>query len=368
MPKRDRSDPKRPDALSIVGGRPHLLKAESVHRSLHAVGCSHVGLRAAVGRLSDYPTDSDFAVPLLPDRLTATRQELLIRPLREVFMRLRPRAVLLYGDLPVTAAAYKAVAPVGLPVVHVEAGYRSGDLSDPEERTRIALDHGADAHLAYTDAMRDTLLGEGVPRNSITEVPDPARLALLRRLESPPTGLAAPARGLVTFHRAETLTDERRLAALVAALERLAVAWPLTVILYAEARHRLLRAGLLDRLCGAPGISTTPTLSLPRYAKALLGASFVVTDSSGVQDDCVTLGRPCFVVRRASPRPIARPLYLVQPESLDPARVDATLRECGRFHDTTLVDPDADLVLGRGVATALATARRRSDGSRQHAA
>jgi UDP-N-acetylglucosamine 2-epimerase len=348
------------DALSIVGGRPHLLKAESVDRGLRTVGHSHIALRAAIGRLSDYPADGDFNVPLLPGRLTVSDQRALVKPLRDVLIRTRPRVVLLYGDLAVTAAAYAAVASLGLPAVHVEAGYRSGDLSDPEERTRIELDHGVDAHLVYTTAMRDRLLAEDIPNESITLVPDPAQMALLRRLESDPSQGGEPARGLVTFHRTETLNDKHRLTALVAALERVAAAWPLTVVLYAEARYRLLRAGLLDRVCNTTGITTTSTMPLRSYAGLLRDASFVITDSSGVQDDCATLGRVCFVVRRASPRPIAAPLYLVEPASLDPARIEAAQSGGGPRTEQMAADSDADGLLGRGTAEALAIARRRA--------
>jgi UDP-N-acetylglucosamine 2-epimerase (non-hydrolysing) len=350
----------RPPALSIIGGRPHLVKAESVHGGLRAVGHRHVGLRTSIGHLSDYPRDADFDLPLLPLSVSANSTESLVRPLRETLMRMRPDAVLLYGDLPTTAAAYEAASSLGIPIVHVEAGYRSGDLSDLEEHTRIAVDRGADAHLVYSDAMTHVLLDEGIPRDAIVRVPDPARLALNQRLRSLGGDDTAQWRGLVTFHRSETLGSKRLLTSLVAALERIGATWPLTVVLYATTRSSLMRAELLGRLSRIPGVSTTSTLPIAAYAHELRSARFVITDSSGVQDDCVTVGRTCLVVRRASPRPVKSPVHLVNPHELDAAHVESTVASDGALNGDTLTSIDAPLLLGKGAAEAIAIAKRRS--------
>lgn len=346
--------------MSIVGGRPHLLKAESVHGGLRAMAHGHVGLRVSIGHLSDYPTDADFDLPLLPLRVSASSAESLVGPLRETLMRMRPGAVLLYGDLPATAAAYEAATSLGIPIVHVEAGYRSGDSSDLEEHTRITVDRGADAHLVYSDAMTRVLLDEGVSREAIVRVPDPARLALRRRLRSLGVNETAQWRGLVTFHRTETLGNEQVLTSLVAALERIGATWPLTVVLYAATRFSLMRAGLLERLTRIPGVSTTSTLPIAAYARELCSARFVVTDSSGVQDDCVTVGRTCLVVRRASPRPIRSPLHLVDAHELGAARVESAIAADGPLQGGSLASAGTSLLLGQGAAEAIAIAKRRS--------
>lgn len=352
--------PNRPEALSVVGGRPHLLKAESVHGGLRALAHGHVGLRASIGRLSDYPADADFDVPLVPLQLNAICPGSLVRPLRETVARMRPGAVLLYGDLPTTAAAYAAVAPLQTPMVHVEAGYRSGDLSDLEEHTRIAVDRGVDSHLVYSDAMARVLLNDGIPNEAIVRVPDPARLALSRRLVRLGTDIPTEWSGLVTFHRPATLDNTYVLTSLVAALERVGQTWPLTIVLYAAARFSLIRANLLGRLARIPGVRITSTLPIAAYAQELRSARFVITDSSGVQDDCTTVGRTCLVVRSSSPRPIASPLHLVDPRELDAKRVEHAVRSDGVPKCSRLASPDESILLGEGVAAAIAIAKQRS--------
>jgi UDP-N-acetylglucosamine 2-epimerase (non-hydrolysing) len=219
--------------------------------------------------------------------------------------------LLLYGDLAATGAALPAADSAGVPVVHVEAGYRSGDATDPEETTRILASRTAAAHLAYSDTMVANLLDEGVPGESVYRVPDPARLSLLRHASRPRAKQTPAAQGLVTFHHDETFETPGRLAWLVEQLRRLARSRPLHAILYRRTARELRAARLLDALTAAPGIVVSPTLPYRAYIGALEAADFVVTDSSGVQDDCVTLGRPCVVTRRASPRPVVAPLRLL---------------------------------------------------------
>ncbi len=186
-------------------------------------------------------------------------------------------------------------------------------------------------------------------------VPDPARLALRRRLRLLDVNETAQWRGLVTFHRAETLGNEQFLTSLVAALERIGATWPLTVVLYAATRFSLMRAGLLERLSRIPGVSRTSTLPIAAYARELRSARFVITDSSGVQDDCETVGCTCLVVRRASPRPITSPLHLVDPHELDAARVESVGAAGG-----SLASAGTSLLLGQGAAEAIVIAKRRS--------
>jgi UDP-N-acetylglucosamine 2-epimerase (non-hydrolysing) len=298
--------------LSVLGGRPHLIKAESVHAAVVAdPGFKHEVVRVALSNRSDYPEDSDFDIPEPADRFRVRGWGTLISALITAYELRKPDVLLLYGDLATTHAALTAALRTDTPFIHVEAGYRSGDSTDAEEFTRILAGRHARCHLSYSRAMAANLEAEGVPSDRVFTVPDPARLTLVRRANLARTTQRRPAHGLVTFHHDETFERPERLSRLVRELVRLASRSPLHLILYDRTRDRLRRAGLLRPILEAPGMSVSGTLNYDAYLVALKGARFVITDSSGVQDDCVTLVTPCVVVRRASPRPLTPPLVKV---------------------------------------------------------
>lgn len=314
--------------LSLVGGRPHLIKSESVHRALRRTNFDHGVLRADTPPLSDYPNDEDFDLPAPGAVLTHREPAALTAALTAELLRRQPGALILYGDLAATGAALPAALSAGVPVVHVESGYRSGDPTDPEEKVRILASKIAVANLAYSETMVANLLAEGIPESSVFRVPDPAHLSLLRHAPCAQAAKSpAAARGLITFHHDETFETPGRLRWLVGQLRRLAQAWPLHVILYRRTARDLRGERLLGDLTAAPGIVVSSTLPYKAYISALEAADFVVTDSSGVQDDCVTFGKPCVVARRASPRPVAPPLHLVPDIDSNATDLAGTVRD-----------------------------------------
>jgi UDP-N-acetylglucosamine 2-epimerase (non-hydrolysing) len=298
--------------VSIVGGRPHLIKAESIDLALRGTGVKHDVIRASLSAVSDYPRDSDFGLPTPLYRVHSERREILARRLTACIEHSSPAVLLLYGDLTATAAAADAARACEVPFVHVEAGYRSWDATDEEERTRVEVDRHARAHLVYNDTMVENLMAGGISPDCIFVVADPARVTLRRHLQSVwLIGVAGSGGGLVTFHHDETFQTPGRLRHLLGELGDLARSRPLDVVLYARTERELRRAKLLGWLRGMDGITVHTTLRFREYLQMLVRARFVVTDSSGVQDDCLTLGRPCVVVRRASPRPPADAIPLV---------------------------------------------------------
>lgn len=294
-------------AISILGGRPHLIKGESVHAALG--GCiQHDVVRVRLADDSDYPVDGDFDLPDPLRTITAKRPIALARSLSRALADHDEAIFLVYGDLRSTAASLLALQRDALPFVHIEAGYRSRDLNDPEEITRRMADRYAAAHLVYSSSMRDNLLAEGVSSDGIFVAPDPARLTLVRRTSSAKlSSKGSDTRALVTFHHDESF-QRPRLHRLVRELARLAIRWPLHVILYKRTRAELERTRLLRALACSPGVRLSDTLRYDEYMRALASAPFVVTDSSGVQDDCVTTKTACVVIREASPRPLEPPL------------------------------------------------------------
>ncbi len=215
---------------------------------------------------------------------------------------LRPSLVIVQGDTTTALAAARCASERGIPVAHVEAGLRSFDLKDPypEELNRTTIDRVAALHFPPTPAARANLAREGVRGDAVyttgNTVVDALRSA---------RGRARPAaRGktevLVTLHRREIHGAPLRrvcaaLTALVKARRDLTLLYPVHPNpAVATESKRLLRH---------PRIKLLKPLAYPEFLALLKRAAFVVTDSGGVQEEAVSLGKPLLVVRANTERP-----------------------------------------------------------------
>src|SRR5436305_13939608 len=152
--------------LSVVGNRPQFIKSGPVSAALREAGIEEVGLHT--GQHWD-PELSDvfYAAVGLPEpryRLDLhTADAETMRPaIAAALAQEQPDWTLVFGDTNSTRAGTEAAGDAGIPVAHVEAGLRSGDLSMPEEHNRIAVDAAAALLLCPDERSRETLLAEGV--------------------------------------------------------------------------------------------------------------------------------------------------------------------------------------------------------------
>lgn len=153
--------------------------------------------------------------------------------------------------------------------------------------------------------MRSNLVWEGIDPSTISVFGNAALQTMDRRLYAMMTPIEPAAGGLVTFHRDENLSPER-LETIYKKLERLSHDCALRIILYKRTRQRLAKVRLLasfeELAQDLPRVEILPTLTYDRYLCQLLRASFVLTDSSTVQDECAFLAKPCLVMREFTPR------------------------------------------------------------------
>ena len=218
--------------LSIVGNRPQFIKSGPLSVALREAGIDDVTLHT--GQHWD-PELSDvfFAELGLPepayrlDLHTADAERM--RPgIADALARERPDWALVYGDTNSTLAGAEAAVAAGVPVAHVEAGLRSGDLSMPEERNRIAVDRVAALLLCPDERSAETLRAERVPGriDVVGDVMADAcfRFAPIARERSQvlaQLGLASGAYVVATIHREANVRPER-LARIVDGLGRIA--------------------------------------------------------------------------------------------------------------------------------------------------
>ena len=318
--------------LSVVGNRPQFVKSGPVSAALCEAGIDEVGLHT--GQHWDRDLSDVFYEELgLPEpgyRLDLhTADAGAMRPaIAEALARERPDWALVFGDTNSTLAGAQAAADADIPVAHVEAGLRSGDLSMPEEHNRIAVDAMAALLLCPDERSRETLTGEGVS-GRIDVVGDVMRDALdlfLPIATRRPAPYEAPY-AVLTLHRAAN-TEPERLGRLVSALN--ATGWTFVFPVHPRTRNVLDEHGIGL----APTLQPVAPLGYLEMLALVAGASRVVTDSGGLQKEAYWLGIPCITLRPST-------------EWVDTVRLGANV----------LVDP-AD---PRGLGQALADARFPAD-------
>ena len=238
----------------------------------------------------------------------------------------RPDAVLVCGDVNATLAAAVSAARAGLPVVHLEAGLRCGDLAMSDEINRVLISRVAAMHLVPTQLAMENLEDEGIEPERIHFVGNTVAEQALRELEDVQTvplagSMQLAERGyvLATFHRPAHLNDERWLAGVLEGLGRLRmqVVLPDSDAFVAATT----RAGLSmpARLITEGPLPHLEILSLIRRAAA------VITDAGGVQDEACVLCTPCVTVRSCTEHVatvICGANVLVEPEA---AQIESAL-------------------------------------------
>lgn len=368
------------EILLLVGTRPEAIKLLPVQRALAARGAraavlatgQHRELLRPLLATLELPVDEELDVLEPGQSLTALSSRLLAA-LEEPLRRRRPTVLVVQGDTTSVVMGALAAFHEGVPVAHVEAGLRTGDLANPfpEEANRRLVATLARLHCAPTERARRHLLSEGVAEadvhvvgNTVVDAlldvrarvlprlpPDPALQPLL---ESPHPLL------LVTAHRRESFgPDLQQVARALARLAdqfagRLEIAYPLHPNPNVEGPMR-------RELAGRPGLHLLPPLQYPRFLQLLARAHLVLTDSGGVQEEAAALGVPLLVARHVSERPEALECgvgELVGPDAerivaaagrllRDPAEHARRARPAAVFGDGHAGERIADLLLQR---------------------
>lgn len=221
----------------------------------------------------------------------------------------KPDWIVVVGDVNSTAACAMVGAKLWIPVVHLEAGLRSGDRSMPEEINRLVTDAICDVLWTPSPDADENLAAEGVPTAKIDRVGNIMldSYELLRgKIEAAGTrrslGLAERY-GVVTLHRPSNVDDQATLAELVSGLVKVSQSVPLVFPVHPRTRKRLNEFDLMGAFDGAR-VTLTEPLSYIEFMNVVSGSSIVVTDSGGVQEETTYLGIPCLTLRENTERPI----------------------------------------------------------------
>jgi UDP-N-acetylglucosamine 2-epimerase len=320
-------DSSRVSWISVVGARPQFVKLAPVCRAieLHNAASDSVLIEHKIihtGQHYDREVAEllfeQMAIPQPDFNLgvgSSSHGTQLARMLQRMEPILREQEfswVIVYGDTNSTLAGALLAARLKIPLAHVEAGCRSGDITMPEEQNRIVADHLSQLLLVASQASLDNLYREGIGNENDSQnrrvvfAGDVMYDALLqhmafaeRRLDDNLNQLELKRQGyyLLTLHRAENTSNRQRLSSILKAIKSLEL--PVLFPVHPRTKQILAASGisLNGNIRAIPPLGFLEMIAIERHAKKIL------TDSGGVQKEAFYLGVPCVTLRERTEWP-----------------------------------------------------------------
>lgn len=223
----------------------------------------------------------------------------------------RPDWIIVVGDVNSTAACAMVGTKLWIPVVHLEAGLRSGDRRMPEEINRLVTDAIADVLWTPSADANENLEREGVPSSKIAMIGNIMidSFELLRdKIEKSrcraDLGLLDKDYALLTLHRPSNVDHLEKLSSIIEALEVIAGHISLVLVAHPRTMKNLEKFGLKDRLTEIEGLNLMTPLPYIDFMNVLTGSRLAITDSGGLQEETTYLGIPCLTMRDNTERPV----------------------------------------------------------------
>jgi UDP-N-acetylglucosamine 2-epimerase (non-hydrolysing) len=312
--------------LTVFGTRPEAIKMgvlvqklaqESLFEHKLCVTGQHRQLLDQVLSVFDLRPDYDLNIMSQGQDLSDITSKVLLQ-LREIFKVYSPDLVLVHGDTTSCFAATLASFYAHIPVGHVEAGLRTGNIYSPypEEANRIMVSRLASYHFAPTRYNVENLLREGVKENSIVQTGNTVIDALVEiasRVNAFSPELTASALQkvidkqekilLVTGHRRENFGQG--FIEICNALAQLAQKYPQLQIVYPVHLNPNVRKPVYDIIGHYSNIHLAEALSYQDFIFLMKKSYIILTDSGGVQEEAPSLGKPVLVMRDTTERPEA---------------------------------------------------------------
>ncbi|GAB3734927.1 UDP-N-acetylglucosamine 2-epimerase (non-hydrolyzing) [Luteimonas pelagia] len=337
--------------MVVFGTRPEAIKMAPVVAALRARGdietlvavtAQHRQMLDQVLSLFGIEPDDDLDL-MQPGQALPDLFGRLLSGMSHVLQARRPDLVLVHGDTSTTLATALAAFYARIPVGHVEAGLRTGNMAAPwpEEANRRLTAPIADIHFAPTPRARDNLLREGFAESGIhvtgNTVID-ALLDVVARIEADPALRSTLASRfpfldasrrlvLVTGHRRENFGGgfEQICGALADIASR-----PDTQVVYPVHLNPNVQEPVNRVLGGLENVHLIPPQDYLPFVYLMSRSDLIVTDSGGIQEEAPSLGKPVLVMRETTERPEAVEAGTVRLVGTDRASI---LREASRLLD-----------------------------------
>ncbi|MFA6450440.1 MAG: UDP-N-acetylglucosamine 2-epimerase (non-hydrolyzing) [bacterium] len=301
-----------PKIMSIVGARPQFIKAWAVSLAIRERGRLQEFLVHTGQHYDAMMSDVFFEELNLPKPdihlgigggNLGKQTERMVEKLEEAMAREKPALALIYGDTNSTLAGAIAAATLRIPIAHVEAGMRCGDLKMPEEINRVVADSVASIFFCPTETAVRNLESEGKVKNvhlsgdvMLDSFNRFQPLALQNSKITETLGLSDGGYCLLTVHRAENADSPERLRSIFYGLSGagLPVIFPV---------HPRTKKAVASGIAIPDTIRMIEPLSYVDMLALESRAQIIATDSGGVQKEAYLAGVPCLTLRETTEWP-----------------------------------------------------------------
>lgn len=302
----------RPEAIKMAPVVLELQKHADRIQTIVAVTAQHRQMLDQVLDLFQITPDYDLDIMSQGQTLYDITTKSLMG-LKDVLAKEKPDLVLVHGDTTTTFAGALASYYQQVPVGHVEAGLRTGDIYSPfpEEMNRKLTGAIAAIHFAPTATAKANLLKENVNPSHIYVTGNTVIDALMMTVagdydfgdDLKDVDFHNHRVTLLTTHRRENLGEPMR--HIYKALRRIIEEIPDTEIVFPVHRNPLVRKVVEEELAGVDRIHLIDPMEYEPFANLMSLSSLVLTDSGGIQEEAPSLGKPVLVLRNTTERPEA---------------------------------------------------------------
>ncbi|HEX3876768.1 MAG TPA: UDP-N-acetylglucosamine 2-epimerase (non-hydrolyzing) [Bryobacteraceae bacterium] len=334
--------------LFIFGTRPEAIKLCPVIRYIRGSECGleartcvtaqHRAMLDQVLECFDLKPDYDLDL-MTPGQTLAQITSRALSALDPILTAEKFDMAVVQGDTTTTLAAALAAFYHQIPVAHVEAGLRTGDMTQPfpEELNRVVTGRLAALHFAPTEGARRNLLKEATRDEQILVTGNTGIDAVLYMAKALETGAVRRPRWewldeskrlvVVTAHRRESFG--KGVEQICEGLERLAARGDVQIVFPVHRNPNVL-GPVMRRLGGLANVKLIEPLDYPRFVDLMRRAYVLITDSGGIQEEAPSLGKPVLVMRDCTERPEAVEAGTVKLVGADAGRI---VREAERLLD-----------------------------------
>ncbi len=302
--------------LSSASARPNFVKLAAVHHALS----KHKDIKHIIVHTGQHydPLLSDIFFTQLgipqPEKNLGIkgrdREEVInatTDAMETVLEELKPDIVLVYGDVNGAVGAARAAKNLEIRLGHVEAGLRSFDHSMPEELNRIEIDQLADDLFVSEQSGLENLEVEGMKGTAsfVGNTMIDTLIRMMPEIDAAELPISLPERfAVATLHRPSNVDNPEYLREIVGFLGKINHTLPIVFPMHPRFRQMILKPDSESTEVHLLKISyPIDPLGYLQFLHLLKNAEFVLTDSGGIQEEAVLLGKRCFTMRRNTERP-----------------------------------------------------------------
>ncbi len=323
--------------ISVVGARPNFMKIAPLMEAMGAHESIEPMLVHTGQHYDDRMSDLFFKQLGIPEPdmnleigsgSHAVQTAGIMTAFEPICLEQKPDAVLVVGDVNSTIACGLVAVKLGIKLVHVEAGLRSGDRAMPEEINRVLTDSISDMLFCTEPAGVKNLIAEGVSPDRVFLVGNVMIDTLLKNKAKADEstildeiGIEAGAYAAMTMHRPSNVDDPVVFARLLDAIEEIQKDLPIIFPIHPRTRNNIAKMGFTDRIDAMGNLRLIEPAGYLDFLKLTSNAKLVLTDSGGIQEETTILKVPCITMRENTERPITVEVGSNQLVGTDPAKI-----------------------------------------------